>query len=375
MDTLQHCCRPVFGRHETFHPRWGWFSKAVFEGKANPYIFQKSDAPLILGVGKNMVRAIRYWGEASTLLLEVKPPRERLSAASPTRRGDALLDSKAGADPYLELSGSLWLLHWWMLQPAPYSMVPLAWYAFNTFRPQEFNASELEESFFEECLKGGGEWKPVQNTLARDVSCFLRTYVATAASQVDDALDAPLRQLGLLSTVPGQKRRFRFQSPSWIAPEVVIYCCTDYLMNGQHSASTVTLARLLQEVNSPGRIMKLREEQLISALSASVLSKWIELSDTIGTMQVVFKRSLETIRWQALKQYFDCSDAQAQAISEGGKEPLYAPNTLTERVQELKQARTKHKSLQSDKVHMTSNSDLIQRMEISAALVEAGVRG
>ena len=33
MDTLQECCRPVFGRHETFHPRWGWFSKAVFEGK------------------------------------------------------------------------------------------------------------------------------------------------------------------------------------------------------------------------------------------------------------------------------------------------------------------------------------------------------
>ena len=40
MDTLQECCRPVFGRHETFHPRWGWFSKAVFAGKANPYVFQ-----------------------------------------------------------------------------------------------------------------------------------------------------------------------------------------------------------------------------------------------------------------------------------------------------------------------------------------------
>ena len=78
MDTLQECCRPVFGRHETFHPRWGWFSKAVFEGKTNPYVFQQSDAPLLLGVGKNMVRAIRYWGEASTLLKEVKPPKERL---------------------------------------------------------------------------------------------------------------------------------------------------------------------------------------------------------------------------------------------------------------------------------------------------------
>ena len=156
MNTLQECCRPVFGRHETFHPRWGWFSKAVFEGKTNPYVFQQSDAPLLLGVGKNMVRAIRYWGEASTLLKEVKPPKERLSAASPTRRGDALLDPEGGADPYLELTGSLWLLHWWMLAPTPHSMVPLAWYL-QHFRPQEFNASDLEQSFFEECLKGGGD--------------------------------------------------------------------------------------------------------------------------------------------------------------------------------------------------------------------------
>jgi hypothetical protein len=375
METLQQCCRPVFGRHETFHPRWGWFSKAVFEGKANPYVFQQNDAPLLLGVGKNMVRAIRYWGEASTLLKEVKPPRERLAAASPTRRGNALLDPDAGADPYLELTGSLWLLHWWMLQPAPYSMVPLAWFAFNAFRPQEFNSSDLEEAFFEECLKGVGEWTPAQNTLVRDSSCFLRTYVASAASQIDDALDAPLRQLGLLGAVAGQKRRFRFQAPSWIAPEVVLYCCTDFLINNQHYASTVTFARLLQEVNSPGRVLKVREEQLIGALSNSALSKWIELNDSIGTMQVVFKCGLETVRWQTLKQYYGCTDDQAQEISDGGQYPLYSPSMLIERLQELKNSRSQTKSLASTRSERVSKSDLIQRMALSATLVEAGVRG
>lgn len=375
MDTLQECCRPVFGRHETFHPRWGWFSKAVFAGKANPYVFQKSDAPVLLGVGKNMVRAIRYWGEASTLLKEVRPPKERLAAASPTRRGDALMDPDVGADPYLELTGSLWLLHWWMLQPAPHSMVPLAWYAFNAFRPQEFNASDLEQAFFEECLKGVGDWKPVQNTLVRDSSCFLRTYVATAASQIDDALDAPLRQLGLLSAVPGQKRRFRFQSPAWIAPEVVLYCCADYLINIQHSASTVTLARLLQEINSPGRLLKLREEQLIRALSDSSLSALVDLNDSIGTMQVVIKSDLETIRWKALQQYYDCTDLQAQAIADGGQDPLYGPSTLIDRLHQLKQARTDASPEAAGESQEITKNDLKQRMELSAALVEAGVRG
>lgn len=375
MDTLQECCRPVFGRHETFHPRWGWFSKAVFEGKTNPYVFQQNNAPLLLGVGKNMVRAIRYWGEASTLLKEVKPPKERLAAASPTRRGAALLDPEVGADPYLELTGSLWLLHWWMLQPAPYSMVPLAWYAFNAFRPQEFSPSDLEQAFFEECLKGSGDWKPVQTTLTRDSSCFLRTYVASAASQIDDALDAPLRQLGLLRAIPGQKRRYRFQSPSWIAPEVVLYCCADFLLNIHHSASTATLARLAQEVNSPGRILKTREEQLISSLSHSSLSHWIDLNDSIGTMQVSFKTDLEQIRWQALAQYFDCTANQAKAIAEGGQDPLYEPSTLIERLQGIKLARSEAPGKIQRKQLGMASTDLLRRMEISAALAEAGVKG
>ena len=374
MDTLQECCRPVFGRHETFHPRWGWFSKAVFAGKANPYVFQQNDAPVLLGVGKNMVRAIRYWGEASTLLKEVRPPKERLAAVSPTRRGDALMDPDLGADPYLELTGSLWLLHWWMLQPAPQSMVPLAWYAFNSFRPQEFNASDLEQSFYEECLKGVGDWKPVQNTLIRDSSCFLRTYVATSASQIDDTLDAPLRQLGLLSVVPGHKRRIRFQSPAWIAPEVVLYCCADYLINIQHSASTVTLARLLQEINSPGRLLKLREDQLIRALSQSSLSSLVDLNDSIGTMQVVIKTDLETIRWKVLQQYYDCTDLQAQAIADGGQDPIYGPSTLIDRLHQLKQAQTDPSPLATEELQEITKNDLKQRMELSAALVEAGMR-
>ena len=375
MVTLQECCRPVFGRHETFHPRWGWFSKAVFEGKANPYVFQQTDAPLLLGVGKNMVRAIRYWGEASTLLKEVKPPKERLAAASPTRRGDALLDPDIGADPYLEITGSLWLLHWWLLQPAPHSMVPLAWYAFNLFRPQEFNVCDLEQAFFEECIKGVGEWHPAQNTLARESSCFLRTYVATAASQIDDTLDAPLRQLGLLSSLPGQKRRFRFQSPAWIDPEVVLYCCSDYLINIQHTASTVTLTRLLQEVNSPGKVLKIREEQLIRFLTDAALSEWVSLNDNIGTIQLVLKTDLEEIRWQVLQKYYGCSDDQAKAIADGGQEPLYGPTTLVERVEALKQARADARQAQDEPVQKSPKSDLAQRMELSAALVEAGVRG
>jgi hypothetical protein len=52
---------PVFARHETFHPRFGWLKKGFDLAKQDPDIFLREDAPVRLGVGKNMVSAIRYW--------------------------------------------------------------------------------------------------------------------------------------------------------------------------------------------------------------------------------------------------------------------------------------------------------------------------
>ena len=157
-------------------------------------------------------------------------------------------------------------------------------------------------------------------------------------------------------------------------PEIVLYCCVDYLINIHHGASTVTLARLLQEVNSPGKVLKLREEQLIRLLSDSALSRWVDLNESIGTIQVVLKSSLEAIRWQVLQHHYGCTEEQAKAIADGGEVPLYEPATLVERVHALKQARSVAKPASVESAQGSSKSDLLQRMQLSAALVEAGMR-
>jgi hypothetical protein len=55
---------PVFARHETFAVRSGWLKKGFDAASDDEAIFLDDDAPLRLGVGKNMVRAIRYWCHA-----------------------------------------------------------------------------------------------------------------------------------------------------------------------------------------------------------------------------------------------------------------------------------------------------------------------
>ena len=59
---------PWFARHETFHPRYGWFRKAYTETARDPHVFGRDNAPVVIGVGKNMVRAIRFWGLAAKLI-------------------------------------------------------------------------------------------------------------------------------------------------------------------------------------------------------------------------------------------------------------------------------------------------------------------
>ncbi|MGC9526398.1 MAG: DUF4007 family protein [Limnospira sp.] len=125
--------KPVFARHETFHPRFGWLKKGFNRASEDEEIFKAEDAPVRLGVGKNMVASIRYWCRAFKLLEDDRP----------TDFGKRLL-SDGGWDPFLEDPASLWLLHWRLLQP-PCSAA--AWYfAFNQFPAAEFYREDLLEA-------------------------------------------------------------------------------------------------------------------------------------------------------------------------------------------------------------------------------------
>src|SRR5947209_1089192 len=97
---------PSFARHETFHPRFGWLRKAVSAASGEPgNVFNDPEATVKLGVGKNMVHAIRYWGMAFKLLEhQENPARPRLPFVVPTPFGLQLL-GEDGWDPYLEDSG------------------------------------------------------------------------------------------------------------------------------------------------------------------------------------------------------------------------------------------------------------------------------
>ena len=153
---LTEAASPVFARHETFHPRYGWFRKAYRCVAEDPHIFDQEDAPVRVGVGKNMVRAIRFWGLAADLITESSKRRGRRTRLETTSPGD-LLFSDSGWDPWMEDPGTLWLLHWRLL--AARCRLPVWWLAFNEFHPIEFTDDDLEGAVSAQ-LDANADWNP-----------------------------------------------------------------------------------------------------------------------------------------------------------------------------------------------------------------------
>ncbi len=307
---LDEAAEAVFARHETFHPRWGWVKKAYDAASRSPHAFNADDATLRLGVGKNMVRSIRFWDAAAKVLEDVPDPeRPRQQVVLPTASGRTLFSDNA-YDPYTEDPGSLWLLHWRLL--APPCLLPVWWAAFNEFGAVEFSDEDLE-AFVADQVQSMSSWTaPHPSTIGKDVSCLLRTYALSVSSRqaFDDLVDCPLRELGLLRTLVQGRRVYRFNvgpKPT-LPPAVALFVALDFLARSDDGSRTVTMSRLATEPGGPGRAFKLSEADLGDLIERAVaVHRGVRIARPAGITQLGFDEPAATLADKVLASYFAAS--------------------------------------------------------------------
>lgn len=300
-----------FARHETFHPRYGWFRKAYAVAAEDPYAFGREDAPVVIGVGKNMVRAIRFWGLAAKLITEdPHSPNRRAPQFVPTRRGHALFGEQ-GWDPYMEDPGTLWLLHWLLL--APPSRLPVWWLAFNELNAVEFNDTDLAAAVAAQ-LEAVADWKlPHESSVRKDIGALLRAYAPAERSRrgsIDDLLDCPLRELNLLGRSPATGlRRFTIGPKPTLPPAIVAHAVLDYI-DRTGGGRTVTLGRLVHEPGTPGRAFKLNEAEVLAALRPAVdRTAGLSLATPAGAWQLACSGDPAEIATAVLDDYYGASSS------------------------------------------------------------------
>ena len=192
-----------YSGHETFPCRYAWLPKAFAAIEADPGAFADDEKAMIrLGVGKNMVRAIRFW--MVEMSVGVRRPE---GGYQPSDFARALLNRKTGIDPFLQDVRTLWLLHW-KLSTHSIEEPLLAWdYLINQWQTPEISRSAVLQAFRRTADK---EVRPASNvTLEQHFDTFLHTYVPTRSRKGDiqeDNLDCPLVELDFISRV-GERRR------------------------------------------------------------------------------------------------------------------------------------------------------------------------
>jgi len=252
-----------FAKHETFHIREGWLFKGMSAVEEDPHIFLADDASERLGLGKNMVRALRFWMTATGLTEEYQA--DRYTNQQLTKPfGQVVWKS----DPYLEEDGTLWLLHYHLIRGSDNAT---AWHwFFNYFSQPVFDQGSFVDTLQSWVISVEGR-SISENSLKRDFDCLVHTYVPDRRSRTpEDLMESPLAQLGLMVEADnGQARRYCLlrPSPSRIDPLVLLFVLLDRQENNRAETRQVGLGEVLREPANAGRVFNISTSGLSEAIT------------------------------------------------------------------------------------------------------------
>ncbi len=210
--------RYTFSGHESFYCKSLWLKKGYDFVKSDKN-FNAEDAVVYLGVGKNMVSAIRYWLRAFGMLEE----------GNPTEIADFLFDNKNGKDPYIEDLGTLWLLHYYLVKTEVASIYKLFFSDFHKEKNNEFTREQLQHFLKRKNAETGYNNLYNENTIKRDIGVLLQNYVMPKRDRPNEDLAALLLNLSLIRQSEDDNKTlyFNMNGKNELVPEIFLYAVID----------------------------------------------------------------------------------------------------------------------------------------------------
>jgi hypothetical protein len=271
-----------FSGHETFPLRHLWLRKAhdAIGGGCDKSVFTGPESIVAFGVGKNMALSIRHWALACGVI------EERDGRVYPTELGDSLFAGDRPWDPDMERPATAWLVQWHV---AGDPKITTTWYwAFNHLATQTFDHDTLSSSILQYCR--ARQWARIADkTVARDVECFIRSYVPRADKNAgEDAFEPVLAELGLIRPVGGRLYEFRRGPKPSLPDGVFAFALHSFWERHALAAATLSVEAITYEPGSPGQVFKLDENSVVGRLAdiEDITRGRMVWSDTAGVRQV-----------------------------------------------------------------------------------------
>ncbi len=289
-----------FRAHDTFFLRKGWIYKGMKNVKANSSLFRSKDVnPMdVLGIGSNMVKALRYWLQALGLTYETTSGvREQYF----TELGEVIFEN----DPYIEEVGTLWLLHYKL---ATNKALATSWYFFfNEFKLKEFNRDDFNVQISNYIRMEDQEVS--ERSLDDDFNCIVSTYlprkkVNPKKIEPENNIDCPLGELSLIDISDRKQKIYKKTSPH--VDSIPLLIVLSVILEQADNKKEIHISSLLNDYNNVGKIFNL---DLIALLQ--LLTK-IEL---LGYIKVVRTAGLDVVKITTEYNFLDCVRKYYEEIS------------------------------------------------------------
>lgn len=288
----------VINKHLTFYIRNGWPTKILDAIVEEKHIFSPNfelEAVDGIGVGRVMVKAMRYWGTVLGITKEEKDSKGIITILTP------LAELIREYDPYFQRKGSLWLLHRNLARSKEQAT---AWYwAFNEFSGQEFTKEEFVEIFNAYLMREQFVFR--RAAIAKEFDCFKNTYVSDSKFDLKKIVEednvpffAPLGLIAYKGAGVFEKTSIRSRE---IPKEILYYSIlkdNEELLENNHQ---ISIESLLEDAGQVGRYDCLSYVELLEALQQLENRKYIRLYNNFGNRYIEI---YDTDRDALLRRYY-----------------------------------------------------------------------
>jgi len=289
-----------FSGHDSFVCKHLWLKKG-YDYLLDNKSFSSESAVVDLGVGKNMVNSISYWLKSFGLIDEKGKPNEL---------SQYIFGKRNGVDPYIENLGTIWLLHYKLVETNKASIYNLV---FNQFRKgrSEFTREQLltfvKRLLDAERLKGFNA-----NTVNNDIGVFFRTYLKPYYKEskidIEEDFSSLLIDLDLINVHKAENAEGKLvdwykvenKVQADLPAEIVLYTILDNPGYGK----SISFKDLLTSYNSPGSVFAINEEGLLSKIEIfTARYKSITFTESAGIRELQFRGSIN--KYDVLNAYYN----------------------------------------------------------------------
>ena len=296
-----------FRAHDTFFIRKGWLSKGMRCVANKPDVFiSRDENPMdVLGIGANMVKALRYWLQVVGITIEQNKGKHSQCL---TDLGRLIYEH----DTYIEEIGTLCLLQYIL---ASQKDEATAWYFFfNEFSMSEFSREDFVSALQKYIKMQDSEADVAIRSLNDDFQCIVNTYLPRYKSNPtkvspENNIDCPFGELGLVDILNKRKKTYKKSTPAsdMLNPYVVLAVITD----NADGRKEVSLNELLTAPCNIGKVYNLDSITMLDVLYRIEQMGFIKINRTAG---------LDVITIQEDLTFYDCVERFYASIDEKGQE-------------------------------------------------------